>query len=86
MAGRSKPEGRIMPWIPTRLSVGVRWVICISPSRAGALILARQHCARGGTVASAVAWTTDRWITGCGNTKRARKQIEREILFRRAAV
>lgn len=30
----------------------------------GTFILTRQQCARGRTVASAVAWTTDRWITG----------------------
>lgn len=39
----------------------------------GALIPSGQHCARGGTVASAVARTTDRWITCCGNAERARK-------------
>lgn len=33
MAGRNKPEGRLMPWIPTWLSVGARRVICINPSR-----------------------------------------------------
>lgn len=52
----------------------------------GTLILTRQHCARGGTVASAVARTTERWITGCGNMERVRKQRERESLFGRAAV
>lgn len=77
MAGRNKPEGRLMPWIPTWLSVGARRVICISPSRAGALILARQHCARGGTVASAVAWTTDRWITGLSEYGEGEKTKEK---------
>lgn len=52
----------------------------------GTLILTRQHCARGGTVASAVARTTERWITGCGNMERVRKQRERESLFGRAVV
>lgn len=33
MTGRNKPEGRLMPWILTWLSVEVRLVICISPSR-----------------------------------------------------
>lgn len=33
MAGRNKPEGRLMPRIPTWLSVGARRVICINPSR-----------------------------------------------------
>lgn len=31
--GGKKPEGRLRPRIPVRLSSGVQWVICISPFR-----------------------------------------------------
>ena len=58
-----KPRGRLMPRISMEISSGERWVISMPPPPPGTFILTRQHCARGGTVACAVAWTTDRRIT-----------------------
>lgn len=72
-----KPQGRLMARISKCIFSGLQWVICIAPSRPfHPDPAARAH---GGTVAGAVAGTTDRQITGWEKGARVRgRERQRE--------